>query len=88
MKIVIPQNIPKLAWVILAIGLAILCGGITFSLMKGWSVIKIHKAPEGTTGHMLYDADGKPIQNVAPGTPTTIKRNGKEIEIRKGIPNE
>jgi hypothetical protein len=42
----IPNNIPRLAWVILAIGLAVLCGGLTYSFIKGWSTVKVTKNVE------------------------------------------
>jgi len=79
------QNLPYkiallLTWAAVGV-LIILALGVSYSFIKGWSTIKIErKHPDKNHTLKIDDLE----QNVPPGTPVTIIKDGKKVEIRKG----
>jgi len=86
----IPKNVPKLAWVIISIGLCILMGCIGYSFIKGYSYIQrtAEKAEELTKEMDAISNEirmGAMRQELAPGTPVFIKHTSAgDVEVRKG----
>lgn len=99
MKFILPEgtfkNMPARAWTIIAIGITALLLLIGATIYKyGGIWIKVERAAEELIeeekpkNRIRFDENGNPIQDVAPGTPVTIVKDGKTISIEKGSSND
>lgn len=92
MKFILPEgtfkNMPARAWTVIALGITalLILLGMTFYKYGGIFVKVEKKAAEEieSKNRIRFDENGNPIQDVAPGTPVTIIKDGKKVSIEKG----